>query len=233
MPRVAFAVLATLASGCILEASSASDEQGFINAAWRFRTAEGVVTGCPEGFPLAFVTAKLIDAVDEPVPEIYNCEALSGSAGYDLGIYDVTIRITDNNGAGGVEGEGYATSLPKRVDIVITDVTVGEDFVTDGGRVVLAWTLTDAATSAAQDCAASGASEIALEMTGAAGVKTSKFACTDGAGISDPVAAGSYEASITALDAAGVPVGPAQTQTIEIGQPNVYQDVGVVVLPVD
>jgi hypothetical protein len=231
MPRVVLAVLAILASGCILSADSDSEEVGFINAAWRFRDAAGAPAGCPGAFPFAQVTAAPIDG-GLPIPQFYSCEALSGSFGYPLGAYDVTIEITSNSGSD-LDDSVYATSLVKRVDIVVTDVVVAEDFITDGGRVVLGWMLTDAGTSAALECVPAGAFEISLELTAGEAVTTTKLPCTAGGGVSNPVAAGSYTAEISVLDAAGTPLGMPQTQTIEVGPQNDYQDVGVVVLPVD
>ncbi len=229
MSRVALAVLAMLATGCILQANAESEEIGFINAAWRFRNADGSPASCPAE-AVAEVTAQPVEG-GEPIIQIYPCDAESGSLGYPLGEYDVTIAIT--NVAGGTQ---LATSLVQRVDIVLTDATVAEEFIADGGRVMLQWMLVDAATAEALDCTAAGSSEVSISI---AGEVLTQFPCTDGGGISSPVVAGTYEVSIAAVNLAGDQVGAPQLQTIEVGevgevgQFNDYQDLGVIVLPID
>jgi len=225
MSRVALAVLAMLATGCILTANSESEEKGFINAAWGFRDAAGgAPADCPEMFPITKVTAQPIEGGD-PIFTLYPCNAFAGSAGYPLGEYDVTITIADSSG-----NDPFASSLAQRVDIVITDASVGEEFITDGGRVMFGWALVDATTTEALDCATAGSSDISIALTG---VDPMVFPCADGGGITGPLAAGSYEASIAAVNLAGDQIGTPVVQTLEIGARNSYQDLGVVVLPVD
>lgn len=224
MPRIALVLLATLATGCILQADSESEELGFINAVWRFRNADGSPASCPDEQAVAEVTARPVEG-GEAIIKIYQCDALGGSFGYPLGAYDVTIAITDVGG-----GTQLATSLVQRVDIVLTDATVAEEFIADGGRVMLQWMLVDAVTTEPLDCAAAEASEIAVSI---AGEVLTEFACADGGGISSPVAAGTYEVAIAAVNLAGAQVGAPQLQTVEIAPLNDYQDLGVVVLPID
>ena len=235
------ACIASLATGCIISSDdddTPGDEVGSIRADWTFHTAAGGALGCPAGFDTAQVTAVAVDGRDcDPEVlgsatciDLYDCVDGTGTGDLLATDYNVTIDITD--GGNGV----YGSSLTQAVDITVNDGVVDEDFIDDGGRLVAAWALVDAATNAPLTCATAGnpdAISFDVTLTGPNTLTTDLFECDDESGISDPLVAGQYVVSVSALNAQGAALGAPQNKNVTLGDQNDYQDLGTITLPID
>ncbi len=220
-------LLASFATGCIITTDGQSEEVGFINTSWNFHKADGTELGCPAGFNTAEVTAVSREFGDAFV-DLYSCNARSGSAPYPIGAYEVTIAITNNSGS-----EEYAHSLTQTLDIVVNDENFSEDFIADGGRVLFDWVLVDAANNDSLDCRTAGNPQsIHVDATSPNAMVSTSLACDDGFGVSNPLPAGTYTATFSALDAAGQPLGEPQTKNVALDDRNDYDDVGTISLPI-
>jgi len=235
------ACIASLATGCIISSDdddTPPDDVGSIRADWTFHTAAGGALGCPAGFATTRVTAKTVDGGDcDPLiagsntcVDLYDCVDGTGTGDLLATDYDVTIEITD--GGNGV----YGSSLTLPVDITVNDGAVDEDFIDDGGRLTAAWALVDATTNAALTCATAGnpdAISFDVTLTGPNTLTTDLFECADESGISDPLIAGSYVVSVSAVNTQGQALGAPQNKNVTLGDQNDYQDLGTITLPID
>lgn len=221
-------LLASFATGCIITTTEGQGEEvGFINTSWSFHKADGTELTCPEGFNTAEVTAVSREFGDAFI-DLYNCNSLSGTAAYPLGAWDVTIAITNNSGS-----SEYAHSLTQTLDIVLEDQDFGEDFIDDGGRVLFDWVLVDAETNDALECRTAGNPQsIQVDAASPNTMLSTSLACGDGFGVSNPLPAGTYTATFSALNAAGQPMGDPQTKNVALGDRNDYDDVGTITLPI-
>lgn len=227
MKTLLLASLIAPLTGCIITSDGYTEEVGFIDTEWSFQSADGTALDCPVGFPTVEVTA--VSTYDGfAFIDLYNCNRKQASAPYPLGEYEVTIAITNNSGSA-----EYAHSLSRIVDIVAADAKVGEDFIDDGGRILFDWRLVDAETNADLECRTAGNPE-AIKVTAASpeGVVTTELACADGFGVSAPLVAGAYNATFSAINKAGQPLGEPQTKAVALRDRNDYDDVGTITLPI-
>jgi hypothetical protein len=223
------AFVSSLAGGCIISSDDDDDDDGdlgFIDASWSFSTVAGGGLGCPADFQTAKVEARGTENIDD----LFDCDALQGTSaeGHIIGNYDVQIIIADID-ANGVELARYGESLLFDVDLVPGDVAVDEDFLDDGGRLIVGVDLVDG--GAATDCAGGGVDAIGLTGTSTTAMYLEDIACADATAstvIAPPALAETYTLSIQALDAAGNPVGqPTNIPNTVVDAPNGYTDLGV------
>jgi hypothetical protein len=224
---------ASQAAGCFITTEDdVGDEVGLITASWDFHTANGTRLDCPSGFDTAEVTVDSVNPGGDLVVDLYDCSDFAGTSEYFIDDYDVTIRITSPGGS-----NVYAESLTQAVDIVEVDGSVDEDFIDDGGRFVFDWKLVDAANpNTSLSCNAAGnpnAIEISSTLLGPNTLKTDKFDCSKGTGITAPLVEGNYTISVAALNQAGGPLGEAFSQDTTIEAPNGYTDLELITLPID
>ncbi|MEO8704026.1 MAG: hypothetical protein ABI867_28505 [Kofleriaceae bacterium] len=190
----------------------------------------GTRLDCPTGFDTAEVTVQSATG-GGTVVDLYDCIDFEGTSDYELDDYDVTIAITSPGGV-----NEYAASLTQTVDIIDNDGTASEDFIDDGGRFVFDWKLVDAGTNAALTCATAGnpdSIEISSTLSGPNTLKTDKFDCEDGSGITAPLVEGDYTISVAALNSAGGSLGEPSSEDTQILAPNGYTDLALVTLPID
>lgn len=233
------ACVATLATGCIISSDDDDlppDDFGQITADWSFHNAaadnsggtEGPELGCPAGFDTTAVTATPVGG-GQPIVDLYDCVALTGTSDYPLDSYDVHMDITTHGG-----GTAYNAGSLENLDVDITsaDQSVSEDFVDNGGRFVLDWVLVDAGNQTTS-CAAAGAVKIGITGTLAGvGPYADDLPCGDASGISVAALAGTYTLTIQALDGSGAALGAGTTLTNKtLLAPNGYLDLGSVSVP--
>jgi hypothetical protein len=227
------ALAATTAGGCFISSGDDDvDDLAFIVSNWDFITANGQRLSCPPGFPTVRVEARGRESIDD----LYDCVDLtSGNADYLPGVYDVTMRVTNDAG-----NSVYASSLTYNVNVTNVDATIKEDFVDDGGRVLVGVDLFDAATGVPETCASAIVDGIAVDFTVAGtGILISDlFDCQDAAdgavAITAPLLAGDYVASISAIDPAGNSLSPRPTnENVRVTAPNGYFDLIGVDVDVD
>lgn len=220
-------LLAPLATGCIITTDGQTEEVGYINTEWSFHAADGTELGCPDGFPTVEVTAvSRFDGLQ--FIDLYDCERRAASAPYPVDEYDVTIALTTDSGR-----DEYAHSLTRTVDIFVNDASVGEDFIHDGGRILFDWVLVDADTNADLACNTAGNPRaIKVEAATADAAFTTELACGDGFGVSNPLLAGTYTATFSAINQAGQPLGAPQTKNVALQDRNDYDDLGTITLPI-
>ena len=220
-------LLAGSATGCILTTDGYSEEVGFIDTSWSFHTADGTPLSCPAGFTTAEVTAVSRTYGDAFI-DLYDCDALGGSAAYPVDEYDVTIAITNTSGS-----SEYAHGLTQTLDIFRTDATIGEDFIHDGGRIIFDWVLVDADTNRPLECVTAGnPKEIKVDVASGETAISTSLACGDGFGISNPLPAGAYTATIAAVNQAGQPLGEPVSEPVAVRDRNDYDDLGTITLPI-
>lgn len=221
---VTAALLAPLATGCIITTDDYSEDVGYITTEWSFRTTNGTSLDCPAGFPIVEVTAFPLDG-SIPIIDLYNCERGRATAPYPIGEYDITIAVTNNSGS-----REYAHSLTRYVDIYFEDASVGEEFVDDGGRILFDWKLVDAESNESLTC--DTVATIKVDATAGEATTSTELPCRDGFGVSEPLLAGAYTATFSALDANGRLLGEAQTKNVALDDRNDYDDLGTITLPI-
>lgn len=221
------ACVASLATGCIISSDPTPvDQPAFITADWSFHTAANTALTCPTGFGTAAVTATPVGG-GTPIIDLYDCAALTGRADYPADQYDVDIDITSQGGS-----QVYGSSLTDRVDITTVDATVTEDFIDDGGRMLFDWVLVDAG-NAPINCAAAGAAKVSILNTVSGGTASVEdtFPCADATGVTAPILAGTYTASLSALNTAGQALGaPTNKTNVVVADRNGYTDLGSVTI---
>lgn len=239
------AAVASQAAGCIISSDDDTPppggDIGFIDASWSFGQVSGATLSCPPGVDIK-VSARGVENIDD----IFTCSDLQGTSidGHVIGAYDVEIIAGEIDQNGNVTNE-YGRSPTYAVDLVPADVAVSERFIDDGGRIIFNANLFAAGTNNALTCASGGVDGVAIDLTlsGSTQLVSELFNCedvTEGAGLAedlvvngvdvaavrtDPLLAGSYVASVSALDAAGNSISPAPTnENVLVTAPNGYAD---------
>jgi hypothetical protein len=212
----------TALTGCIIQDGYGYEEYGFIDSSWAYHNVAGDSLRCPAPFDTTAVTARSLSGF-RPIIDLYDCNQRFAPAEYPLDVYDMDIVVSDFSGR-----NIYAVSPLFRVDIISFDAEIGEDFIHDGGRIVFDWALVDSMANTPLTCASAGVDKIQVTATSTVVDRTANtqtFDCNDtllDLPVTDPVLAGDYTFTVTALDAAGAPLGDAQNATLTVTAPNGY-----------
>jgi hypothetical protein len=230
MKNLALATIACGAlSGCIIEDGYGYEEFGIIDSSWAFHTVSGDSLACPAPFTTTAITSRSLSGF-APIVDLYDCNDRFAVAEFPLDLYDVDITVSSRDGR-----NVYARSLINRVDIIDFDVAIGEDFIHDGGRILLDWTLVDATNNNPLTCATAGVDRVELTTTGAAGASTQTFRCEDRLdeiAITNPLLADDYTVTVKAIGFDDQQLGDPQNSTLTVAAPNGYAETGVITLPI-
>jgi hypothetical protein len=220
------ATLLAFAAAC---GGSGGSEDALITAEWSFSSVEGDNLGCPSGFDTTEVTAVSATGGPDVFVDLYDCEEPDGTSDYPPDDYDVTLAVI-NRGSGAL----YAESLEQTADIIEVDAVVGENFIDDGGRLIVDWDLREADDDTLLSCLDADADGIVVTATLAGGgeVEDFTFDCDGPAGLSKPLFEGNYSIQIEAVDVDDVPVGVPFVQDTQIEAPNGYTDLGIIDLEI-
>jgi hypothetical protein len=231
MRRLGFVVLFAVGA-----CGSGSNNVGLITAHWSFTTVAGAATNvCPVGSATVTVTATNT-VTSQQLIDLYDCPNNTGTSSYPAGIWDVTIDVQGYGSATFVEGvERFPSQI---VDITSVDADVtASPLLDDGGFFQVAWKLQDATTQAPLDCVGAGnpdSIQIASTLSGTSTMLKDKFTCSKGAGLTDPLLQGSYTISLSALNAAGQPLGASVMSTNQtITNRNGTTDLGTITIPIN
>jgi hypothetical protein len=220
-------------TGCIIQDGYYYEEFGFIDSSWEFRNVAGDSLSCPAPYTTTAVTARSLSGF-RPIIDLYDCNARFAPAEYPLDVYDMDIVVSNDTGR-----DLYAKSPMFRVDIIAFDAEIGESFIDDGGRMVFDWALVDSTTNQPLTCQQAGITSIQVAANSPdnpRAVLAQTFPCDDRREtleVSDPVLAGDYQVTVTALDSTGAALGDAQNQTLTVDARNHYAEAGVITLPIN
>ena len=217
---------------------------GLITARWSFKEiSTGATLPCPTGFDTTAVHVTPVnrfgDQVGQATIDLYDCDAMQGTADYDARLYSVFMEITTANNS-----QKYADTPEAFVDITLEDKTITQTIIDDGGFFVFDYELRDAVGGERLTCFEAGADAIDITATinGSTEAKTDVFDCVqpgfrdDGKGyaVTAGLVAGDYTVSIAALNTADQSVGTAPALTNKrISAPNMLTDLGLIQIPID
>lgn len=216
------------------------EEEAKIAVAWHFKSFAGVAAGCPSGFDTIAVNAQAIDQHGEPVGlpsvDLFDCAAGQGqTAELPPTRYRVWLSVA-NHAVTSV----YADSTSSIVDLRTSDGTYDAAILTDGGYFSLAWELRGASSGDSLACedvpGLDGVETIATSVATPSAAIIDKFTCSDYAGVTAGLLAGTYTVSVDAFtDASGgaaLGTAPALVNRV-IRAPNQVTALGTIVIPVD
>jgi cysteine-rich repeat protein len=224
------------ASGDGCSATCDVEQQFDLAASWTFRTvASAQPTDCPSGFDTVRVVSQPLDAggnpAGSPTIDIFSCASASGIAPLAPARYRVHLDVTNAAGT-----NSYAQSVARVVDLRTSGASFAASIVKDGGYFSFAWMLRGATSNNVLTCAQAGSASVSLLATVTTSTEAVEdlFTCSDGAGVTAALLAGTYVVSISALDNGEAAVGTAPALANRVIQaPNKVTDLGTVTIPID
>lgn len=228
----AFAALSvSTMSGCILvddddEPPVSTDKT--LSVSWSLSDISGSPVACPPGFDTLQVISDSQNGLPQ-IQDLFDCATGTGTTDpFPQGDYVVRARITNSNAS-----QVYAESLPYSVSLV-SNASVTFPFVSDGGYFLLGWTI--GGMPAQTGCAGASATSVSILSTisnSTTGIED-LFDCGTGYNYTSALAQGTYEVSVSALNAQDLAVGVAPLlQSQPILPQNQVTDLGTVDIPLD
>ncbi len=233
-----FALVASTATGCIVDNSGGDDgpnDVGRITVNWSFKElATNSILPCPTGFNTAAFYAYPVDStgsrVGDPIIDLYQCAAGSGTSDYPIGRYEVYLEITNGTNTG-----LYAQSLSTIVDIVPDDATFTTTIIDDGGFFIFDWELRGQTSGTVLSCAQANTARVDIGVTVAGTTEGTNdtFPCENRTGVTGGLIADTYTVTVAALNTANLSVGTAPSLTNKvIAAPNKVTDLGLIMIPI-
>jgi cysteine-rich repeat protein len=204
---------------------------------WSLQTVAGAAVPCPTGIDTAAVYSQKLDTtgnpVGSPVIDLFNCAAGTGTtSALPPAQYQTWVALTDTNNT-----TQYAVSLSEFVDLTTGNKAISVQILNDGGYFSMTWNLVGETSGSALTCtqagAAGGVEAISTDVANSNNFKSDIFTCTDGAGLTAGLVAGTYTISVDALNASMQSIGtaPAIANT-DILTLNRVTDLGTVTIPI-
>jgi hypothetical protein len=229
-------VLAALIAGTSLAGCTTDTE---VTVGWNFTHLEtNAVRSCPTGFATAAVVAQPVNTSNHrgfgtTIVTLFDCADGQGKISLPDDIYLVWVEIENDSGS-----SQYAQSEAHYIDTLDGDQAFDVEILDDGGYFFLTWDLVDATTNAPLSCREAGADgsgfveTISTAMASPTDIVTDKFTCDDHYGTTDPLLAGNYVVSITAVRN-NAALGDPQNVQRSIQAPNKLTDLGNIIIPID
>jgi hypothetical protein len=229
-------VLAALIAGTSL-AGCTTDT--VVTVGWTFTHLEtNAARSCPTGFATATIVSQPVDTrnhrgVGATIVDKFDCASQQGTLSLPDGVYLVWVEIENDSGT-----SQYAQSEAHYIDTVDGDQAFDVEILDDGGYFFLTWDLVDATTNAPLSCREAGADgsgfveAISTDMASPTDIITDQFTCDDHYGTTDPLLAGNYVVSITAVRD-NARLGDPQNVQRSIQAPNKLTDLGNIIIPID
>jgi len=240
------AVLATAATGCIIESGDdTTSDYAIVSAQWDLKNEANQSLTCPPGITTAAVHAQAVDANYNLVPgseriDLYDCEAHAGNSDpLAPTMYQVWVELTPETG-----GIPYAVSTSKNeraatenypdayfLDVTDVDQTFKTTIFDDAGYIQFDWDIRDASNQPAA-CGGPIAS-IGLLSTSVSNANVSfddKMHCNAlNYGLTGDIPAGTYTVEISAVDANNRDLGaPTEKANVVVKNHNQVTDLGTV-----
>ena len=236
--------------GCVIEGDhhhggGGGDGAALLTAHWELKNIDTqALTTCPTGFNTGNIITQAIDSagnqIGPPQNDLFDCEDHVDTIAIDPGLYAVSVAIENRDGNANLISS-YQTSLSDTVDLTVSDGSYDTQILNDGGRATFAWDLVGATTQSALPCTALGNGDIqsiSTDMADATHVFDHDFVCENNSvPVAGPAAlqgdleltAGTWTMQINAFQG-DASLSDVITKTVQMGQPDDLQDLGVVTL---
>lgn len=206
-----------------------------LTAQWTLSNVAGQMQTCQAFYPTAVLHAQQYDPntmvdIGGELTTFTQCSLRTGTlAGLATAHYRTWLTITDSAMA-----QVWGTSLPTNLDFTMSDQTVTFKLYTDGGYFKVAWKLLGANSNNLLTCAQAGAKtfDVLSTLSGTTTASDDQYDCTAGSGITAVLVMGTYNESLSALDANMNAVATQNLANEQIAGQNAITDLGTVTLSI-